>query len=230
MPAAVACSVAPERCRPKPLPFPAPPSVFSTTPAFASAAKRASPPVHEANDTPADIRDDQLHQAPTDLNDITRNIIKLYKPARWLSVLLRETSMHALSRSRLCRRMPFPGTAQGSRNGHCQLDRRQMYRMPLLHHHLSLLTFRASSGRAINPRVTKCELCSSRLEKGLKPGCTTRVSHWRRDLRTTHDAAARSQAAHRQTARAATTKTAYTAKTITAAPRLFISPPCPSKN
>ena len=24
-----------------------------------------------------------------------------------------------------------------------------------------------------NPRVTKCELCSQRLEKGLKPGCTT---------------------------------------------------------
>ena len=34
----------------------------------------------EANDTPPDTRGDQLHQAPSDLNDLTRNVIKLYKP------------------------------------------------------------------------------------------------------------------------------------------------------
>src|SRR5271166_1933784 len=34
----------------------------------------------EANDTPPDTRGDALHQAPSDLNDLTRNIIKLYKP------------------------------------------------------------------------------------------------------------------------------------------------------
>ena len=27
--------------------------------------------------------------------------------------------------------------------------------------------------QGFNPRVTKCELCSHRLEKGLKPGCTS---------------------------------------------------------
>ena len=34
----------------------------------------------EANDTPPDTRGDTLHQAPSDLNDLTRNVIKLYKP------------------------------------------------------------------------------------------------------------------------------------------------------
>ena len=32
----------------------------------------------EANDTPPDTRGDALHQAPHDLNDLTRNVIKLY--------------------------------------------------------------------------------------------------------------------------------------------------------
>ena len=35
----------------------------------------------EANETEPDTRSDLLHQAPNDLNDRTRNIIKLYKPA-----------------------------------------------------------------------------------------------------------------------------------------------------
>src|SRR5580704_19547098 len=35
----------------------------------------------EANDTPPDTRGDLLHQAPSDLNDMTRNVIKLHKPA-----------------------------------------------------------------------------------------------------------------------------------------------------
>jgi len=34
----------------------------------------------EANNTPPDTRGDALHQAPSDLNDVTRNIVKLYKP------------------------------------------------------------------------------------------------------------------------------------------------------
>ena len=34
----------------------------------------------EANNTPPDTRGDALHQAPSDLNDVTRNVIKLYKP------------------------------------------------------------------------------------------------------------------------------------------------------
>jgi len=34
----------------------------------------------EANDTPPDTRVDGLHQSPTDLNELTRNVIKLYKP------------------------------------------------------------------------------------------------------------------------------------------------------
>ena len=34
----------------------------------------------EANGTPPDTRGDALHQAPSDLNDLTRNVIKLYKP------------------------------------------------------------------------------------------------------------------------------------------------------
>jgi len=62
------------------IPVPSAASDCSTTPAFASVAKACESACAEANDTPPDTRGDALHQAPNDLNDLTRNIIKLYKP------------------------------------------------------------------------------------------------------------------------------------------------------
>src|SRR5690348_17670277 len=51
----------------------------------------------EANDTPPDTRGDGLHQAPTDLNDLTRNVIKLYKPAKGgPSSFVKRQCMHCL--------------------------------------------------------------------------------------------------------------------------------------
>ena len=42
--------------------------------------KACSAACAEANDTAPDTRGDDLHQAPSDLNDLTRSVIKLYKP------------------------------------------------------------------------------------------------------------------------------------------------------
>ena len=73
----------------------------------------------EANDTPPDTRGDNLHQAPSDLNDLTRNVIKLYKPEDGSGVFLREAAVHALPRSGVRGGMSISGAAQrsGKRRG-----------------------------------------------------------------------------------------------------------------
>ncbi len=89
----------------------------------------------EANDTPPDTRGDALHQAPSDLNDLTRNVIKLYKPDDGSAFSFAKT-VHALPGSGVRGGMSLPGVAQGSGDRRCQLDCRQVHWLPLLHHHL----------------------------------------------------------------------------------------------
>src|SRR5215831_2407057 len=95
----------------------------------------------QANDTPPDTRGDNLHQAPSDLNDLTRNVIKLYKEENGsVFSFVKRQCMHCLD----------PACAAG-----CP------YHVPRF------------QWKGFNPRVTKCELCSQRLDQGLKPGCTS---------------------------------------------------------
>ena len=92
----------------------------------------------EANDTPPDTRVDGLHQAPTDLNEQTRNIIKLYKPADGSAFsFVKRQCMHCLDPA-CAAGCPVPGAAQRSRERHRELDGGQVHRLPLLHDHLSV--------------------------------------------------------------------------------------------
>ena len=102
----------------------------------------------EANDTPPDTRSDQLHQAPSDLNDLTRNIIKLYKPEDGSRFLVREAAVHALPRSGLRRGMSLPGAAQGSRNAASSAGPPTNASAAAIARSPAPITFRASSGRA----------------------------------------------------------------------------------
>ena len=125
----------------------------------------------EANDTPPDTRGDALHQSPWDLNDVTRNIIKLYKSE--------DGSAYSYVK-RQCMQCLDPACAAG-----CPFE--ALHKEP----ESGIVTWTAEKcigcryctitcpyhiprfqWQGYNPRVTKCELCSHRLEKGLKPGCT----------------------------------------------------------
>lgn len=126
----------------------------------------------EANDTPPDTRRDSLHQAPADLNDLTRNIIKLYKPADGSPPsFVKRQCMHCLDPA-CAAGCPFQALYKDKESGivfwtanKCIGCRYCTITCP---YHVPRFQW-----VGYNPRVTKCELCSTRLEKGLKPGCTS---------------------------------------------------------
>jgi len=126
----------------------------------------------EANDSPPDTRLDSLHQAPNDLNDLTRNIIKLYKPKDGSpSSFVKRQCMHCLDPA-CAAGCPFQALYKDKESGivywaaeRCIGCRYCTITCP---YHIPRFQW-----QGYNPRVTKCELCNERLEKGLKPGCTS---------------------------------------------------------
>lgn len=126
----------------------------------------------EANDTPPDTRVDGLHQSPTDLNELTRNVIKLYKPADGTAAsFVKRQCMHCLDPA-CAAGCPFQALSKDPQSGivtwtadKCIGCRYCTITCP---YHIPRFQW-----QGYNPRVTKCELCNHRLEKGLKPGCTS---------------------------------------------------------
>jgi len=126
----------------------------------------------EANDTPPDTRADGLHQAPSDLNDLTRNIIKLYKSPDGSQVsFVKRQCMHCLDPA-CAAGCPFQALHKDPESGivfwygnRCIGCRYCSITCP---YHVPRFQW-----VGFDPVVTKCELCSKRLEKGLKPGCTS---------------------------------------------------------
>ncbi len=127
---------------------------------------------NEANNTPADTDAEGLHEAPTDLNVFTRNIIKLYKP---------EGNSPSSFVKRQCMQCFDPGCAAGcpfealykdSDTGVVRWEGSRCIgcRYCTITCPYSVPRFQ---WRGINPLITKCELCSHRLARGLKPGCTS---------------------------------------------------------
>jgi Fe-S-cluster-containing dehydrogenase component len=126
----------------------------------------------EANDTVPDTRRDELHQAPSDLNDLTRNIIKLYKPQDGSAFsYVKRQCMHCLDPA-CAAGCPFQALHKDPESGivtwtadKCIGCRYCTITCP---YHVPRFQW-----QGYNPRVTKCELCHHRLEKGQKPGCTS---------------------------------------------------------
>jgi Fe-S-cluster-containing dehydrogenase component len=80
IPAAVALTVGAETLQAETIPIPSAAVGLLYDASICIGCKACVAACAEANDTPPDTRGDQLHQAPSDLNDLTRNVIKLYKP------------------------------------------------------------------------------------------------------------------------------------------------------
>ncbi len=126
----------------------------------------------EANNTPPDTRRDGLHQAPDDLNDLTRNIIKLYKPADGSpGSFVKRQCMHCLEPA-CAAGCPFQALHKNKESGIVEWDAAKCigcrYCTITCPYHIPRFQW-----AGFNPRVTKCELCRERLDQGLKPGCTT---------------------------------------------------------
>ena len=126
----------------------------------------------EANDTPPDTRRDGLHQAPYDLNDLTRNVIKLYNPRDGSpSSFVKRQCMHCLDPA-CAAGCPFQALHKNSETGVVEWDAEKCigcrYCTITCPYHVPRFQW-----VGFNPRVTKCEFCRHRLEKGLKPGCTS---------------------------------------------------------
>lgn len=127
---------------------------------------------NEANNTPVDTTADQLHQAPPDLNVLTRNIIKLYKPENGSpSSFVKRQCMQCFDPA-CAAGCPFQALHKDPESGIVKWDGGKCigcryctiacpYEVPRF------------QWQGFNPVVTKCELCSHRLAKGLKPGCSS---------------------------------------------------------
>jgi len=113
-----------------------PRSDCSTTPAFASVASLRVG-LRRSQRYAADTRGDALHQGANDLQRSHPQHYQALQTGGWLACLFREAAVHALSRSRLRAGCPFQALHK-IRDGHRELDRRGMHRLPLLHDHLSL--------------------------------------------------------------------------------------------
>ena len=125
-----------------------------------------------ANNTLPDTRIDGLHQAPTGLNDVTRNVIKLYKPTDGSpSSFVKRQCMHCFDPA-CAAGCPFQALHKEPESGIVAWDADKCigcrYCTITCPYHIPRFQW-----IGYNPRVTKCELCSHRLEQGLKPGCTT---------------------------------------------------------
>ncbi len=122
---------------------------------------------HEANDLPPDDRQDPLHDAPTALNDRTKNIIKLYEE-NGVRSYMKEQCMHCVDAA--CVGACMIGALQKREYGivtweanrcigcrYCQVA--CPYNIP---------KFEWDSAA---PRIIKCELCNHRLAEGKIPAC-----------------------------------------------------------
>lgn len=127
---------------------------------------------NEANGTPPDISADGLHQSPPDLNVSTRNIIKLYKGEEGSqSSFVKRQCMHCIDPA-CAAGCPFEALYKDEVTGAVRWEGSKCIgcRYCTITCPYSVPRFQ---WMGVNPVVTKCELCSHRLAKGEKPGCTS---------------------------------------------------------
>jgi Fe-S-cluster-containing dehydrogenase component len=122
---------------------------------------------HEANDLPPDNRQNPLHDAPTALNDRTKNIIKLYKGDSERSYM-KQQCMHCVDPG--CVGACMIGALQKREHGIVTWDGNRCigcrYCQMACAYHIPKFEWASKS-----PRIIKCELCNHRLAEGKIPAC-----------------------------------------------------------
>jgi Fe-S-cluster-containing dehydrogenase component len=124
----------------------------------------------EANGLTPDARADGLHQAPMDLNEFTKNIIKLYQPSSGPSSFVKQQCMHCLDPFCVSA-CPFEALQKDPVTGVVGWEPSQCigcrYCEVACPYHVPKFEW-----NAINPAIVKCEFCRHRLAKGQEPACT----------------------------------------------------------
>lgn len=125
----------------------------------------------QANGLTPDTRTDPLHQAPADLNNHTKTIIKLYKEADGQTSFVKQQCMHCVDPACAAACM-FGGLKKDKNTGivswngkYCVGCRYCEVACPY-----NVPKFR---WEGFNPEIVKCEFCKERLAKGQEPACTT---------------------------------------------------------
>ena len=122
---------------------------------------------HEANDLPPDNRDNPLHDMPTDLNDRTKNIIKLYKGDEQRSYV-KQQCMHCIDPA--CAAACMIGSFQKREYGIVTWDPNRCigcrYCQMACPYHIPKFEWDEAA-----PRIIKCELCNHRIAEGKEPAC-----------------------------------------------------------
>jgi Fe-S-cluster-containing dehydrogenase component len=125
----------------------------------------------EANGLTPDTRRDPLHLAPTDTNDQTKTLIKLYKPVDGSpSSYVKSQCMHCADPACMSACM-FGGLRKDKETGvvwwngsYCVGCRYCQVACPFNVPKFQWMGF--------NAKIVKCELCRERLAKGQEPACT----------------------------------------------------------
>jgi formate dehydrogenase beta subunit len=124
----------------------------------------------EANDLTPDNRANGLHQAPMDLNEFTKNIIKLHQPVSGPSSFVKQQCMHCLDPFCVAA-CPFEALEKNPITGVVGWEASQCigcrYCEVACPYHVPKFEW-----NSINPAIVKCEFCSHRLAKGQEPACT----------------------------------------------------------
>jgi formate dehydrogenase iron-sulfur subunit len=123
----------------------------------------------EANDLPPDNRDDPLHDAPTALNDRTKNIIKLYTDDEGRVSYFKQQCMHCIDPA--CVGACMIGALQKREYGIVTWESNRCIgcRYCQVACPFNIPKFEWASR---TPRIIKCELCNHRLAEGKEPACT----------------------------------------------------------
>jgi len=123
----------------------------------------------EANDLPPDNREDPLHDAPTALNDRTKNIIKLYTDDEGRISYFKQQCMHCIDPA--CVGACMIGALQKREYGIVTWESNRCIgcRYCQVACPFNIPKFEWASR---TPRIIKCELCNHRLAEGKEPACT----------------------------------------------------------
>lgn len=125
----------------------------------------------ETNGLVPDTRIDGLHQAPLNLNEFTKNIIKLHEPVNGPQSFVKQQCMHCLEPACVAA-CPFEALFKREEDGVVAWDSSKCIgcRYCEVACPFEVPKFEWSVGQ--NPEIVKCEFCQHRLAEHEEPACT----------------------------------------------------------